>query len=173
MQSMRCTLETIFSLLLALNPDRPILVNVLSCDSCRYDGAKCCIAQPGNLDLWRPRWRCMFPFPQKPSKMTKLPLLKNLLLPTYHRIPYFVKVCTTALLIFFSFLSFFFTIFVQFLFEKKKLLISVAFLIYTKMNKIIPIFIINILLKDFLNYIYYNLQTNRPIKPILLNCELY
>lgn len=169
MQSMRCTLETIFSLLLALNPDRPVLVNVLSCDSCRYDGAKCCIAQPGNLDLWRPRWRCMFPFPQKPSKMTKLPLQKNLLLHTYLHIPYFVKICTTPLLFFFSFL---FTIFVLFLFEKK-VLISVAFLIYTKMNKIIPIFIRNILLKDFLNYIYCNLQTDRSVRPILLNCELY
>lgn len=41
------------------------------------------------------------------------------------------------------------------------------------MNKIIPIFIRNILLKDFLNYIYYNLQTDRSVKPILLNCELY
>lgn len=170
MQSMRCTLETIFSLLLALNPDRPILVNVLSCDSCRYDGAKCCIAQPGNLDLWRPRWRCTFPFPQKPSKMTKLPLLKNLLLPTYHHIPYFVKICTAPLLFFFSFLSFFFYHFFFNFFLKKKVLISVAFLIYAKMNKIIPIFIINILLKGFLNYIYYNLQTDRPI---LLNCELY
>lgn len=169
MQSMRCTLETIFSLLLALNHDRPILVNVLSCDSCRYDGAKCCIAQPGNLDLWRPRWRCTFPFPQKPSKMTKLPLLKNLLLPTYHHIPYFVKICTTPLLFFFLFFYHFCSI----SFWKKKVIISIAFLIYTKMNKIIPIFIINILLNDFLNYIYYNLQIDRSIRPILLNCELY